>query len=82
MSLPKLKYLHPPSSLVCSKIAAFDKVSTEDLVSSLLPGQPGALKTRPDGTVLDGHHRLAVLAERCVDIDSLPREVLARDEEE
>jgi hypothetical protein len=50
--------------------------ATAELIESLRPGQPGALKTRPDGTVLEGHHRLVVLRERGVDIDILPREVL------
>jgi hypothetical protein len=37
-----------------------------------------ALKARPDGTVLDGHHRI-VLREREVGVDTLPREVVLRD---
>jgi hypothetical protein len=31
---------------------------------------------RQDGTVLDGHHRIAVLRERGVAVDTLPREVV------
>ena len=34
------------------------------LPESLEPGSPGALKARPDGTVLDGHHRIVVLREQ------------------
>ena len=49
---------------------------TADLIESLRPGQSGALRTRPDGTVLEGHHRLVVLRERGIDLDTLPREVL------
>jgi hypothetical protein len=45
---------------------------------SLEPGKIGALKTRPDGTVIDGHHRIVILRERGVDVDQLPREVLAK----
>jgi hypothetical protein len=41
--------------------------------------RPGALKARPDGTVLDGHHRLVVLRERGMSIDTLPREVVAHE---
>ena len=82
MRQPKLKFLHSPTSLVCSKLDALRRASTERIIDSLLPGKPGALKARPDGTVLDGHHRLVVLGERCVDIDSLPREVLRRDDDE
>jgi len=42
-------------------------------------GEPGALKARPDGTVLDGHHRIVVLRERGFDVDALPREVVPHD---
>jgi hypothetical protein len=47
----------------------------------LRPGQPSALKARVDGTVLEGHHRLAVLRERGVDIDTLPRELVGQESE-
>jgi len=76
---PCLKRLHAASSLIGTKLAFFRKMSTEAIVESLRPGAPGALKTRPDGTVLDGHHRLAVLCERCFDVECLPREVLTKD---
>jgi hypothetical protein len=62
-----------------AKLALFRKMSTEEIVESLRPGSPGALKTRTDGTVLDGHHRLQVLSERRVDVETLPREVLPKD---
>jgi hypothetical protein len=48
---------HPESSLVASKLDQFNRISTEILEMSLLPGQKDSLKTRPDGTILDGHHR-------------------------
>lgn len=73
---PPLRYLHSEAILSPVKLAQFRSQQTADLVQSLQPGQPGALKTRPDGTVLEGHHRLAVLRERGVDVDALPREVL------
>lgn len=41
--------------------------------------QPGSLKVRPDGTVLDGHHRLAALLEHGEDIHQLPREILEKE---
>jgi hypothetical protein len=53
-------------------------MATDRLIESLRPGQPAALKAKPDGTVLEGHHRLTVLRERSVDIDTLPREVVPR----
>jgi hypothetical protein len=56
-------------------------MATDRLVESLRPGQPAALKARPDGTVLEGHHRLAVLRERGVDLDTLPRELVPQESE-
>jgi hypothetical protein len=76
---PPLKSLHPDSSLSQVKLAQFSKLSTEDLLDSLSPGAPGSLKTRPDGTVIDGHHRLAVLRQRGVDVETMPREVIPKD---
>lgn len=52
------------------------RLPTDNLIDSLKPGLPGALKARPDGTILDGYHRVKVLKERGIDIDSLPREVV------
>jgi hypothetical protein len=70
-----LKPLHSESSLSRPKLATFGKLSTKDLVDSLRPGEPGALKAKPDGTIMDGHHRAYVLRERGVDVDELPREI-------
>ncbi len=73
---PPLKSLHPDSSFSAAKLAQYDKLSTKALIDSLKPGQPGSLKVKPDGTVMDGHHRIKLLRDRGVDVDSLPREVL------
>ena len=72
-----LKPLHPEGSLSQPKLTAFRKQSTEKLIASLRPGEPGALKSKPDGTIMDGHHRIYVLRERGVDVDVLPRELLS-----
>ena len=77
MNQPPLKSLHPDSSFSAVKLAQHDKLSTTALIESLKPGQPGSLKVKSDGTVMDGHHRLKLLRERGVDVDSLPREVLS-----
>jgi hypothetical protein len=58
------------------KLELFRKVETQVLVDSLKPGQAGSLKARPDGTLLDGHHRVRILSERGIDINALPREIL------
>jgi hypothetical protein len=68
--------LHPDSSLSPAKLESFRKLPTDVLIDSLKPGQTGSLKTRPDGTMLDGHHRIKVLRERGVDVDSLEREII------
>ncbi|MEX1253672.1 MAG: hypothetical protein WEE64_04965 [Dehalococcoidia bacterium] len=71
-----LKPLHPDRSLSQAKLEQFMRLPTDNLIDSLKPGLPGALKARPDGTILDGYHRVKVLKERGIDIDSLPREVV------
>lgn len=78
--LPELKFLHAAASLNRVKLEVFRKSSTEDLQASLLPGQPGALKARADGIVLDGHHRLAILLEREVNIQVLSREIIDKEQ--
>jgi hypothetical protein len=71
-----LKPLHAEGSLSRPKLNAFRKLSREDLIASLRPGEPGALKVKPDGTIMNGHHRIYVLRERGEDVDALPRESL------
>jgi hypothetical protein len=73
---PPLKPLHPDSSLSQAKLNDFDKISTEQLIDSLRPGREGELKTRSDGTIIDGHHRVRVLQGRGVDVDGLPRTIV------
>lgn len=75
---PKLKFLHSANALNRVKLEFFRRLSIDDLKASLAPGQNGALKARFDGTVLDGHHRLSILAERGEDIDQLPREIIEK----
>jgi len=67
---PPLRSLHSQETLSGVKLEQFRRSSTADLIASLEPGRPGALTARPDGTVLDGHHRIAVLRERGVSVDS------------
>ena len=78
---PPLKPLHPDSSLNAGKLAHLERLSTEALRLSLLPGQSGCLKTRLEGTILDGHHRVYILRQRGVDVEQLPREVVVRDQD-
>ncbi len=76
--VPPLRPLHNESLLIQVKVDKFSALETRVLVESLRPGMPGGLKTRPDGTMLDGHHRIAVLKMRGVAIDTLPRELIKK----
>ena len=71
-----LKPLHPDSSLSQSKLEQYAKLSTEVLLLSLCPGQPGVLKVKQNGTIMDGHHRIKLLRERGINVDMLPREII------
>jgi len=79
-SAPPLRPLHPAASLIPAKLHEMENQTTDDLQNSLLPGQKGSLKTRPDGTILDGHHRVYILRRRGVDVDILPREIIVRED--
>ncbi len=79
MSHPPLKSLHADGSLSQPKLMTFGKLSAEELIASLRPGKPGALKVRPDGTILDRHHRIMILRDRGVDVNELPREIVPKD---
>ena len=78
---PPLKALHSESSLNAAKLERFRRFSTDALLASLVPGKEGSLKTRPNGTILDGHHRVWILRERGVDVDRLPRDVVEKEQD-
>jgi hypothetical protein len=73
---PPLKPLHLDSSLNAVKLGQMERLSTEALRVSLVPGLQGCLKTRPDGTILDGHHRIHILRQRGVDVNGLLRDIV------
>ena len=77
---PPLRPLHPDASLSLAKLGDMERRTTEVLKISLLPGQKDSLKTRLDGTILDGHHRIYILRRRGVDVDALPREIIVKGE--
>jgi hypothetical protein len=77
-----LKFLHSDASLSNAKLAQLDRVETDILKSSLLPGGKDSLKARSDGTLLDGHHRIYILRNRGIGVDALPREIVSRTEPE
>ncbi len=80
MNNPPLQPLHVSSVLSQAKLNHYARLTSAELIRSLEPGQIGALKTRPDGTVIDGHHRIAILRDRGVDVDRLSREILVKSE--
>jgi len=75
MEQPHLWPLHSDELLSAAKLEKMRARTSEELVESLLPGRLECLKTRLDGMILDGHHRIKVLRERGVDVDALPREI-------
>jgi hypothetical protein len=78
VGLPSLKPLHDDSSLIRLKLEQCAKLTTTEMIDSLRPGLPDSLKVRPDGTMIDGHHRIRILWDRGVDVDALPREVIPK----
>ncbi|MGY3678329.1 RHS repeat-associated protein [Streptomyces sp. TE33382] len=69
-----LKSLHPDSSLDKSSLDFWHKQDTDDITFSLRPGAHEPLIAKPDGTIMNGNTRVAVLRSRGYDVDSLPRE--------
>jgi ParB-like chromosome segregation protein Spo0J len=78
MKTPPLQPLHLSSALSQAKLNQYARLSNEELKQSQEPGRQGSLKVRPDGTIIDGHHRITILQERGVDVDQLPREVVPK----
>lgn len=74
-----LKPLNPESYLNKVKLAQIGRLATEKLLLTLLPPGQHCLKTRPDGTILEGHRRIHILRLRGVDVDGLPREVVTKE---
>lgn len=74
MDRPPLKPLHSNESLSRPKLAMLRRLPTKVLIDSLRPGEPGSLKVKADGTIMDGHYRVYVLRERGTDVEALPRE--------
>jgi hypothetical protein len=77
---PPLRPLHPDASLNPAKLSEMDRRATDVLQTSLLPGQKDCLQPRPDGTILDGHHRIYILRGRGVNVDLLAREIIVKED--
>jgi RHS repeat-associated protein len=68
---PAIRRLHGDSSLKPTTLEHYRKQSTEQIVKDLKTPGADQLKLRPDGTVLDGNHRIKVLEERGYDTSTL-----------
>ena len=79
MNYPPIRPLHVNTSLSQLKLNHYARLNNEELMNSLEPGRTGSLKTRSDGTIIDGHHRIAVLRMRGINVDELPREIVSKD---
>ena len=66
-----LKRMHPDSSLRPTSLNHWRGKSNDDIVESLLKSGDEKLTIRPDGTVLQGNHRIKVLEERGFDTSTL-----------
>lgn len=77
---PPLKPLHADTALNSVRLAQFERLSTEVLIQSLVPGCRDCLKTKADGTIMDGKHRVYVLRLRGVAVDGLPRETVTSED--
>jgi hypothetical protein len=77
---PPLRRIHSDETLEAGSnrvtLEYWRQQPTEDIVNSLQPGSPEALKVKPDGRIMNGNTRIKVLEERGFDVNSLPREVL------
>lgn len=75
-TLPPLKPLHSEASLSKAKLTKLAQLTDEEILRSLRPGSKDCLKAREDGTLLDGHHRICILRQRGINVDTLPREII------
>jgi hypothetical protein len=62
------------------KLEQFRELFTSQILDSLKTGQSCSLKAMPDGALMEGHHRIKVLRERGVDVDSMRREIVPKDD--
>ena len=69
----QLRRLHGDHTLRNSSLEYWRKQSNESIIRSLTSGGEEHLTIRPDGTVLQGNHRVKVLEERGYDTSNLLR---------
>src|SRR5262249_39567128 len=75
-SQPPPRSIHRDESLSKSSLEFWGKKTDQEIIDSLRPGQPEALRAYPDGRIANGNTRIMILRDRgSVDVNSLPREI-------
>jgi hypothetical protein len=77
---PSLKRLYPDAPITSGSnrfsYNFWRQQATNDIVQSLHPGADEALRSTPDGRIINGNTRIKVLEKRGFDVNTLPREVI------
>ena len=77
---PSLKRIHSDATITSgSNRFSYDfwrQQATDDIVQSIRPGADEALRSNPDGRIINGNTSSKVLEERGFDVNALPREVI------
>lgn len=77
---PSLRRIHSDATITSgSSRFSYDfwrQQATDDIVQSLRRGVDEALRSKPDGRIINGNTRIKVLEERGFDVNALPREVI------
>lgn len=66
------------TGLIAASLLVREGMEPESAIREIALGQESCLKVRPDGTMLDAHHRVHVLRSRGEDVDTLPREIVPK----
>ena len=74
---PPLRLLHSTSLLKTDSLLFWSGKTSAEVIASLEMGRE-RLAVSPDGTVLNGNHRIHILRQRAFPVDSLPRPIYRR----
>jgi hypothetical protein len=64
------------SGMSAFSLAYWRQRMTGEIVESLRPGKPEALRVKPDGRVINGNVRVKILEERGFEVHTLDRETI------
>jgi hypothetical protein len=75
---PALRRIHTDETLATGvsrfSLRYWRQQKIEEIVESLRPGKPEALRVKPDGRIINGNVRVKILEERGFDVNELERE--------